>query len=116
MAPHEWAFEELRRLLEERHGDDGADQFLEALARILKTYLGGRFRVDLLEKTTDEVLPALAPASLSPEVADGIRALLDACDRAKFARETAGREACRAAVDRAYGIVDATKPAPEVAA
>ena len=60
MPPHEWVYEELRQLLERRIPEQGqVDLFYSELSRILKRYLGGRYRLDLMEHTTDEIAPLL---------------------------------------------------------
>lgn len=111
MAPHVWAYAELQHLLEKRLGEDGqVDRFYEELSRVLKLYLSGRFRIELMERTTDESPPILRQAGVPREAAISTRALLETCDQVKFARELPDARARREAVDRAYRIVDATKP------
>lgn len=112
MPPHEWAYEELRALLERRLVEEGRiDVFHDELSRIVKQYLGGRYRVDLLEKTTSEVPGALRPAGAEDSAVRGVRALLEQADMVRFARSVVDGETCRRAVEEAYRIVDATKPA-----
>ena len=117
IPPHQWAYEELQRLLERRLPESGqAEEFFAELSRILKRYLSGRYRVDLMEHTTEEVVPLLGQAGApATPVAEG-RALLLRCDLVKFARERADTESCRAALAEAYRIVDRTKPADAPAA
>jgi hypothetical protein len=117
LPPHVWAYEELSRLLEAHRADPAReDRFFEGLARIVKTYLSARLRVDLLERTTGEVAPMLAQAGAPPDVARRVLELLEQADLAKFARVPAGLDACRACVDAAYAVVDATKARDEGAA
>jgi hypothetical protein len=117
LPPHVWAYEELKKLLDAHREDPSReDVFFEGLARIVKTYLSARLRVDLLERTTGEVAPLLAQAGSDPGVAGRVHALLERADLAKFARVPAGLDACRACIDTAYAIVDATKPREEGAA
>ena len=114
MPPHAWAYAELSALLErwgERSGD--AAEFFAELTRILKTYLGGRFRTDLMERTTEELTPALEEAGAPREPTRSARLLLELADRVKFAREVPAAGARRAAVEEAYRIVDATRPIEE---
>ena len=114
VPPHVWAYEELQRLLDRRLAEEGEVlRFFEELATILKRYLGGRFRLDLLEHTTEEVVPLLRRAGAAPTPAAEARSLLDQCDLVKFARRDASPEACRKAVEQAYRIVDRTKPVEE---
>lgn len=117
LPPHVWAYEELKKLLDEHREDPSReDRFFEGLARIVKTYLSARLRVDLLERTTGEVAPLLVQAGSDPDLARRVRELLERADLAKFARVPAGIDACRSCVDSAYAVVDATRPREEGAA
>lgn len=117
LPPHVWAYEELRLLLDGARASPGPeDLFFDALARIVKQYLSARLRVDLLERTTGEVPALLAQAGLAPEVAALAREVLERSDLVRFARVPAGLEGCRASVESAFAIVDATKPREEGAA
>jgi len=113
VPPHEWAYAELQRLLGQRLPERGeVDLFFAEISRIVKCYLGGRFRVELLECTTAEVPAALAQAGAPPEVAPEAVALLSACDLVKFAGRRPLADECRESVERAYRLIDATLPAP----
>ena len=112
VPPHEWAYAQLQRLLERRLAEEGrVDAFFEELSRILKRYLGGRYRVELMESTTEEALAQLRQAGCAVGGVQPIRVLLERCDRVKFAREKALAADCRSAVEEAYRVVDLTKPA-----
>ena len=77
---------------------------------ILKRYLGGRYRIDLLERTSDEA-PALLEQSGTPATALAkIRSVLNECDAVKFAKYRPTESERKDVVDRVYGIVDQTKP------
>jgi len=117
VPPHVWAYEELQRLLDRRLAEEGqVETFFAELARILKRYLGGRFRVELMERTTSEVVPLLRQAGAPANPAAEARALLDQCDLVKFARISPLPEACRKSVEQAYRIVDLTRPVEEAPA
>lgn len=114
-APHVWAYAQLQRLLERRLAEEGrAEEFFAELSRIVKTYLGGRYRVDLLERTTSEVGPALSEAGAPDDAARRVRDLLGRADLVKFAKQASDVSAARSAVEEAYRIVDATKPSEAV--
>jgi hypothetical protein len=118
LSPHVWAYEELRKLLDRRLAEEGKiGAFYDELTRIVKMYLEGRYRIDLLERTTTEVPAALQQAGAPAEPARLARTLLEAGDLVKFARLRSGPVECRASVDEAYRLVDLTKPeeAPAVA-
>ena len=115
MPPHEWVYKELQRLLERRLPEQGeVDSFYAELSRILKMYLGGRYRLDLMEKTTAEVPDELRGVGTPREAALGAREFLEGADRVKFAAERPTPPQCREAVETIYRIVDATRPAEAV--
>jgi hypothetical protein len=117
MPPHVWIYGELQRLLERRLAEGGqVELFFSELSRILKLYLGGRYRLQLMERTTEEVEPELKQAGAPREAVWAAREILDLCDRVKFAGEKPDAESCRAAVDEVYRIADATRPAEAPAA
>ena len=119
LPPHVWVYEELQRLLARRLAEEGKiGLFYDELSHIMKQYLEGRYRIDLLERTTTEVPAALKLAGAPPDAALLARGLLEGSDRVKFARESAGPAECRAAIEEAYRLVDLTKPVdiPEPAA
>jgi hypothetical protein len=112
LPPHVWVYEELEKLLARRLAEEGrTGLFYDELTRIVKQYLEGRYRVDLLERTTSEVPGALGHAGAPTDAGFLARALLESGDRVKFARVDAGPADCRAAVEEAYRLVDWTKPA-----
>ena len=112
MPPHEWIYKELQHLLERRLAEQGeVDSFYSELSRLLKMYLGGRYRVDLLEKTTAEVPEVLRGVGTPREAALGARQILEEADRVKFAGDRPTPPECREAVEAIYRIVDATRPA-----
>jgi hypothetical protein len=107
--PHEWAFGALRELLDQR-SDYSTDRFYARLSWILKRYLGGRYRIDLLEHTTDEARPLLEQAGTPGTAVAKIRSVLNECDAVKFARHRPTEGERKDVVERVYGIVDQTKP------
>lgn len=112
LPPHVWVYEELEKLLARRLAEEGRiGLFYDELTRIVKQYLEGRYRVDLLERTTSEVPGALSRAGAPADAGFLARALLESGDRVKFARLDAGPADCRSAVEEAYRLVDLTKPA-----
>ncbi len=111
LPPHVWVYEELEKLLARRLAEEGqTGLFYDELTRIVKQYLEGRYRVDLLERTTSEVPSALQQAGAPADAGFLSRALLETGDRVKFARLDAGPADCRTAVEEAYRLVDLTKP------
>lgn len=112
LPPHVWVYEELEKLLARRLAEEGRiGVFYDELTRIVKQYLEGRYRVELLERTTAEVPGALHGAGAPTDAGFLARTILESGDRVKFARDNAGPAECRAAVEEAYRLVDITKPA-----
>ena len=110
-SPHEWVYRELQRLLDRRLPEQGrVDEFYAELSLILKRYLEGRYRVDLLEHTTSEVGRRLAQAGTPHAMVDAATQALDRADRVKFARERPGADAWRLEIEALYDLVDKTKP------
>jgi hypothetical protein len=114
LPPHVWAYQELQKLLERDLGEERSiDRFYAELSRILKFYLTGRYRTDLMEHTTGEVPHLLEQAGAGEEAIAVIRSFLHRCDLVKFAGETPDPAACKGSVEEAYRIVDRTKPKEE---
>jgi hypothetical protein len=117
LPPHVWVYEELQRLLARRLAEEGkVGLFYDELTRIVKLYLQGRYRIELLDRTTSEVPGALQQAGSPAEAARIARALLEAGDLVKFAKSAAGPVECRASIEEAYRLVDMTKPVEGAAA
>lgn len=111
IPPHEWIYRELQKLLDRRLEDSGESElFFSELSRILKLYLGGRYRVDLMEHTTEEVPQLLRQAGAPEAPGEEVSALLRRCDLVKFAKSRPAEPEWREAVDSVYRIVDSTKP------
>ena len=111
VPPHEWVYAELQKLLERRLPEHGqVPLFFAELAWIVKRYLGGRYRIDLMERTTAELPDGLAAAGAEAGAVDVVLDLLGRCDMVKFAQVVPDSETCRAAIEQAYHIVDMTKP------
>ncbi|HJQ99201.1 MAG TPA: hypothetical protein VJ826_12890 [Candidatus Polarisedimenticolaceae bacterium] len=111
LPPHVWVYEELQRLLARRLAEEGkVGLFYDELTRIVKMYLQGRYRIELLDRTTSEVPGALLQAGAPADAARLARGLLEAGDLVKFAKSAAGPAECRASVEEAYRLVDMTKP------
>ena len=114
VPPHVWIYGELKRLLESRLADQGEiEQFFTELSWILKHYLSGRYRLELMERTTSELAPLLREAGAPAGPSRQACSLLERSDLVKFARQIPRPEECRAAVEQTYRIVDATRVTDE---
>lgn len=82
------------------------------LTEIMKAYLEGRFGIDALERTTDELRRTLlaSEAAIAPLKPTDVVRFLQQCDLVKFARFAPPPSEAAAAVDQARGMVRATTP------
>lgn len=94
------------------------DYYLQ-LTEIAKGYIEGRFGIDALDRTTDELRRALeqAAAQIAPLKPRELVRFLQACDLVKFARFAPPGEEAEAALAEVRKMVDVTlpqlaKPAP----
>jgi hypothetical protein len=76
------------------------------VSEIIRRYFAGRFQIDALEKTSQEVLESL-PRDVSLSLP---RDLLGQCDLVKFAKFHPTRSRSERVLDSAYEIVETTKP------
>jgi hypothetical protein len=88
-----------------------ADYFVE-LTEITKGYLEGRFGLEALDRTTDEIRRALLrdAARIRPLDADEVVRFLTRCDLVKFARFDPGPEEAKDALSRARELVARSLP------
>lgn len=65
--------------------------FYFRLSAIIRNYLDGRFGLDTMEKTTEELLPVIKTLQIEAERRSALAELLRAADPVKFASVQAGR-------------------------
>lgn len=82
------------------------------LTEIIKGYLEGRFGIDALERTTDELRRTLLAAEpqLAPLKPTDVVRFLQQCDLVKFARFAPPPSEAAAALEQARGMVRSTTP------
>ncbi len=119
LPPHEQAYRELERLLGTSLLREGrVKEFHVELAEILKRYLAGRFEIETLERTSEEVLDEMKRVRVGVAPLGTAREFFSETDLVKFARDLPSEEEIRRTVERAYRLVDLTKlvpPAPAAA-
>ncbi len=110
--PHEVAYAELERLLSSGLLEAGRlkELYIE-LAEILRRYLGARFAVETFEKTTMEILEALRSVRAPVKATAMASQFFAACNLVKFAKYRPGLEETRDTVQKAYALIDETRPA-----
>jgi hypothetical protein len=117
LAPHEWALQELDRLA--ASGILAGGRWLDyhvTLAEVIKEYMTRGFGIPTLERTTSEVLSGARAARLPSGLIADLRSLLEGCDQVKFARHRPQRPEAEALLERARGLVVASRPAEPPAA
>jgi len=110
---HVVAYAELERLLSSGMLErGGVKEFYIELAEILKRYFEARFGIDTFERTSNEILEELRSARVSIKVKTTTAEFFVGCDLVKFARFHPSSDETRSTVERAYRIIDETKPVP----
>jgi hypothetical protein len=115
IPPHERALAALDALEAAALVDD--EQFAEhylRLTEIAKAYIEGRFAVEALDRTTDELSTALRrdPQRVEPIDPRELIAFLQGCDLIKFARVAPPPERAHEATAYVRAIVERTRPQP----
>ena len=90
VPPHEWALVRLAKL----DGKSGAE-VVERVAAVLRAFVERRFAIPATKLTTAELAAATGEQGWPVEQADPLRAILDECDRAKFAGDVPDDDGCR---------------------
>jgi hypothetical protein len=104
------AYKELERLLASGLLREGKlKEFHVELAEIIKRYLAGRFQIETLERTSEEVLDEMKKARVGTAATGLVREFLSETDLVKFAKYLPREDEVRASVDKAYRLVDQTK-------
>ncbi len=104
----------LRRLAEKdliRKGE--LEAFYTELSEVMKRYVGRRFEVPYLERTTSEVLSDLRPVKLAVGTTSDLRAILDASDLVKFAKFLPEAAHAEGTLELSFSWIQKTRPAPE---
>ncbi len=108
--PHELALEALQHLVESDYLATGKiKDYHSELADILRRYLEGRFFVDAMELTTDEVLAALEQDRVDEDIIDQLQAILRPCDLVKFAKYIPEADEIQRITHAAFDFVHKTK-------
>jgi hypothetical protein len=110
IPPHETAYRELERLLASDLLERGRiKEFHVELADIARRYLAGRFEIETLERTSEEVLDDLRRARVGSEPLRVVHRFFERTDLVKFARHVPSPDEIRGTVELAYELVDRTK-------
>ncbi len=109
-AAHVSALSRLRAL---RSGDEldrgDIETFYVELTDIARRYIGDRFSVPAIDRTTAELAPELSEAALPDEQISWLTGLLERADLSKFARSAPTVERARGDLDDVEGFVERTR-------
>jgi hypothetical protein len=107
VPPGAWALAQLARLKA-----TGGAETVERVAAVLRTFVERRFAIPATKLTTGELAAAAREQGWPVEHAEALRALLDECDRVKFAGDLPDDDGCRRLTRRAVDWVnDVGRPA-----
>lgn len=102
IPPHEWAFDELQRLIDDQLVEQGlVHEFYSRLSMIVRRYIEKRFGLTAPELTTEEFLVEVQRDTRLPfDHRGSLGGFLQACDMVKFARY----EPQTAEIERAFNL------------
>ena len=86
--------------------------FYFRMSAVLRRYVQARYGVDAPEMTTEELLPALKPLNIDPDLKQGLRSLLETADPIKYAGSQASAGTMKGHLAFARRFVTETIPAP----
>lgn len=95
---------------EDLPGQGRGREFHFRLSEILRGYLGERYGFDALECTTSELLESLRNAHTPGLPFEALTRWAQESDLVKFAKAPADPDACKAALELAYRVVQSTTP------
>lgn len=110
VSPDEAALAELALLEKERLVEHRRiKEYYTRLADTVRAYVGRTFGFDAMDQTTEETLGSLAEQTAADPVREELARLLGEADLVKFARHEPESGTCHRALERARGIVGATR-------
>lgn len=114
----EWALERLQAILEEYRRTADDKKFYVELSNILREYLGRRYGMDALEKTTTEIFGEMRRENIDRKIALQVKEILSECDLVKFAKYRPAEKQLIEDFERAKQLIEDTrlKAAPAVEA
>ncbi len=109
-SPEETALAALDELSEAERMD--GKLFYFRMSAVLRRYIQARYGVYAPEMTTEELLPAIKPLDIDPDLKQGLRSLLKTADPIKYAGSTASVRTMKDHLAFARRFVKETIPAP----
>lgn len=110
LPPHELAMKNLGILRGEKLWQKGeVKTYHSRLTHIVREYLEGRYKIQALEQTTDEILAQMRKNALPQNLTEKMTALLQTADLVKFAKAEPPAEYHEQAMKMAEEFVEETK-------
>ncbi|HIW98112.1 MAG TPA: hypothetical protein H9866_06460 [Candidatus Tidjanibacter gallistercoris] len=113
VPPHVRAIQDLEALHNRKLWQSGrVKAYYTGLTDIVRCYLGGRYGINAMEMTSDEIMRATAPLPLSDKNRRDLRGILLTADLVKFAKHEPDGEENEKLYYAAYYFVEDTKELP----
>lgn len=113
IAPHVRAIKDLETLHNQKLWQSGKTKtYFTRLTDIIRIYLNGRYGINAMEMTSDEIMKAVGSISLSERNRTDLLNILLTADLVKFAKHTPSPEKNDSLYDAAYYFVEDTKEQP----
>lgn len=111
IPPYELALGQLNSLRDKKLWQNGAEkEYYTQLTDILRTYLAGRFGINAMEMTSEQIAQAIKDNEGAAEYALLVNAVLTEADFVKFAKARPLADENQRAFDNALNFVELTKP------
>ncbi|MCC6724213.1 MAG: hypothetical protein IT258_06845 [Saprospiraceae bacterium] len=116
LLPHELALKQLDELAKQQLWQTGdVKGYHSALTHIVREYLEGRYGIQALEQTTDEILAQLRGGDFNMSLSQRLGDVLQTADLVKFAKAQPTAEFHERAMEVARAFILETKPAAVIA-
>jgi hypothetical protein len=116
LLPHELALRQLEQLKQQQMWQEGnVKGYHSALTYIVREYLEGRYGIQALEQTTDEMLAQLRQGEFNMSLSQRLGDVLQTADLVKFAKAQPTAEFHERAMEVARAFILETKPAAVIA-
>jgi hypothetical protein len=115
IPPHVLAFEQLEKVKEEAIWKDGkTKEYYSAISDSVRLYIEGRFGIQALELTTDEIVRAFKSQVVDPLSKEKLQQMLVLADFVKFAKQIPIEQEHAIALQNAFDFVNGTKREDEM--
>lgn len=115
IPPHVLALEQLEKVKEEAIWKDGkTKEYYSAISDSVRLYIEGRFGIQALELTTDEIVRAFKSQVVDPLSKEKLQQMLVLADFVKFAKQIPIEQEHAIALQNAFDFVNGTKREDEI--